>query len=214
MTQQYYDENYYAWQRRLGELGADIDLWKFDKYIQKKDMVLDFGCGGGFILSKLKCEKKYGIEINSTAVKEAKRQGITIFNTIDDIPKNLKFDYIISHHALEHITNPYETIEKLGQYLKPKGKMIHVVPIDDWRIQRRYTQKDINQHLYTWNPLLLGNLFVKAGYTIERIDILTHAWLPFSKYFYRILPKFLYFFFCRIWSFITLNRQIRIIVSK
>ena len=35
--------------------------------------VLDFGCGGGYLLDKINCKKKFGVEINNIAIKEAEK---------------------------------------------------------------------------------------------------------------------------------------------
>jgi SAM-dependent methyltransferase len=210
----HYGKRYYTWQKRLGEFGGTIDLWKFEKSISESDVVLDFGCGGGYILENLKCKGKYGIEINPNAIAEAKSKKIIIYKKIGQIPSNLRFDKIISHHALEHTNDPFGVLKDLRKYLKENGTMIMVVPIDDWRIQKQYDKKDINQHLFAWTPLVLCNLFSTAGYKIKEVKIITHAWIPFSDFFYPLLPKFIYFLLCKIWSALTLNRQIRIIVSK
>lgn len=207
----HYGKDYYQWQKKSGELGVAIDLWQYKKFIKPDCTVLDFGCGGGYILEKLPGKEKYGIDINPVARREAARRGIKIYEDINALPKNLKFDVIISHHTLEHLENPAEILRKLKLKLKPHGISVHVVPINDWRNDKRYDPDDINKHLYTWTPLLLGNLFVHCGYKVERIDILTHAWLPLSKYMLKILPGFLYHFGCVVWSFITRNRQIRIV---
>jgi SAM-dependent methyltransferase len=210
----HYDEKYFAWQRRLGRLGGLIDTYKFDHYISKNDVVLDFGCGGGYILRNLECKERFGIEINPFAIDDAKKNDIKVYKAIEDLPKSLMFDVIISNHALEHVENPYIILEKLRQRLRKGGKMICVVPIDDWRVQKRFIKDDINQHLYTWNPLLLGNLFTKAGYKVIQTNIISQVWLPFSFMFYKILPRPIYFFFCYIWSILTLNRQLRIIAER
>lgn len=207
----HYSKDYYEWQKKSGELGALIDLWKFEKYIKSTDAVLDFGCGGGYILEGLKCRKKVGIEVNEFAQKVAKERGIQIYSAITKLPKNAKFDAIISHHALEHVSDPAQILKILKTHLKKNGLAVHVVPINDWRNDKKYNPEDINKHLYTWTPLLLGNLFVNAGYRVKNIRILTHAWLPLSKYYYPYTPKFLYHIGCTFWSFITRNRQILIV---
>jgi hypothetical protein len=44
------------------------------------------------------------------------------------------------------------------------GSLLLCVPIDNWRHQRHYDPHDINHHLHTWTPQLLGNTLVDAGY--------------------------------------------------
>ncbi|HEV7514525.1 MAG TPA: methyltransferase domain-containing protein, partial [Candidatus Acidoferrum sp.] len=117
-------------------------------------------------------------------------------------------------HALEHVDAPLEVLQELGAHLRPGGKLVFVVPSEDWRKEKRYHTDDINQHLYTWTPLILGNLFTRAGYSVDRCDLLRHRWVPKAGLLYRLLPHVVFHFLCRIWATVTGNRQIRIVASK
>lgn len=48
---EYYDANYFEWQKRIGEFGAKIKVKMFEKYISPTDTVVEFGSGGGICLS-------------------------------------------------------------------------------------------------------------------------------------------------------------------
>jgi len=206
----HYDKRYYNWQRKAGEYGGQQDLWKFTPFVKKGYSVLDFGCGSGHILANLDCRGKYGIEINEGAIKEAKKRGITVFKKLKNLPKDSKFDVIFSHHTLEHIENPTEELKEMKKYLKKDGISVHVVPIDDWRIEKKYDPNDINKHLFTWTPRLLGNLFAHCGYEVKEITMTPYLWLPLSRYYYRYFPKFLYYTLCRSWGALLKNRELRI----
>ena len=72
-TENYYNEDYFNdYQKKIGEFGGKANLFKFEEHIKNTDNVLDFGCGGGFLLSNLDCKYKAGIEINSIARKYCK----------------------------------------------------------------------------------------------------------------------------------------------
>ena len=50
---------------------------------------------------------------------------------------------------------------------------------------------------------------------VKKVEILNHMWLPLSRFYYKYFyPKSLYYILSRIWSVATLNRQMRIVVSK
>lgn len=210
---QYYNNTYFLWQKKAGEYGGMQDVWKFAPFIKKTDMVLDFGCGGGYILEKIHCKKKYGIDINQNARYEAEQKGIVVFERIEEISSSLKFDVIFSHHTLEHVENPAQILKLLRTHLKKGGVSIHVVPVDDWRKEKIYNSNDINKHLYTWTPLLIGNLFIHCGYRIKVITIAPYQWLPLSRYYYGYIPKFLYYSLCHIWGFILNIREVSIVVT-
>src|SRR5579871_3568242 len=158
----YYDASYFAWQCPGGEFAAVLDRWKFEPFIQANDVVLDFGCGGGFLLGALQCKERFGVEVNAAA-REAAARHVRVYPGITDLPDGVRFDVIISHHALEHVDRPLDVLRELASRLVPTGRMVFVVPSESWHDQRRYGAGDINQHIYTWTPLTLGNLFSHAG---------------------------------------------------
>jgi len=214
LNKNHYNLKYFQWQKKAGLYGALIDLWMCLDYIKPSDTVLDFGCGGGYMLDKIKCKDKFGIDINPLARKEAEEKNIQVFKAIEDLPKNLRFNTIISHHVLEHVDSPFQILKSLKIRLINKGYIICVVPIDDWQTQKKFSPGDINKHLYTWTPLLIGNLFTKAGYKLVKIEIVNQAWLPLSRFYYQYIPNVLYKFLSHIWSTVTYSRQIRIVATK
>ena len=210
----HYDASYFAWQSNYGgPLSAEMDRWKFESFVGPNEVLLDFGCGGGFLLRALSCASKYGIEVNPAARAEASSTG-KVYADIEDLPRGVVFDVIISHHALEHVDNPLDVLRNLGTRLKPAGKIVFVVPSEEWHRQKLYQPGDINQHLYTWTPLSLGNLFTRAGFRVERSELLRHRWPPKAREFYRLVPHWIFHVFCGAWGTITRNREIRIVASK
>jgi len=159
---------------------------KFTPYINATDNVIDFGAGGGYLLKNIKCSKKIGIEINDFARDLASKQGITLYKVIDEVDDNWA-DVIISNHALEHVENPLETLRSLKSKLKIGGKIIIVVPHQT--PNEKYVKSDINQHLYTWNPLTLGNLLQRAGYKVKSVDVLRHAWPPYYQELWKLIGE-------------------------
>ncbi len=206
----HYDEAYFSWQKTDGELGAVLDQWKFAPYLSAGDVVLDFGCGGGYLLAALNCGERYGIEVNAAAHSEAQKR-IVVYSSVEDLPVGVRFDKIISNHALEHVENPLEVLRRLRERLKPRGLAIFVVPAEAWYQHRSYDPGDINQHLYTWTPLLLGNLFARAGYDVEAVQTLCHSWLPKVKISSRLLPRAVFDVGCRLYAFVRGYRQLRLL---
>jgi len=200
-------KSYFAYQNQNAAIGALLNKEKFINYIKLTDKVLDFGCGGGWLLSSISCSKKVGVEVNLEAQEICKKNKIDVRSSIEAI-KECDFDVIISNHCLEHVPYPIQALLELRDKLRHEGMLVVVVPIDDWRNQKDYTGEDIDHHLHTWTPRLLANTLVEAGYEIERIDILTHAWIPYFPFFLKIMPRFLFNFTCRVWSFLRRRRQI------
>ena len=193
----HYDEKYFEWQRNMGIIGGKVDKFKFEPFITSTDTVIDFGCGGGYILKNLNCKRRIGIEINETARKVAiKENGIEVFANIDLVPDNIA-DVVISHHALEHTENPFEVIKKLSTKLKKEGKIIFVVPLER---KTKYNPEDINMHLYTWSEQNLGNLFKQAGYYVEKVEEIKHTWPIGYERIYRMFGEKVFYFATCIWA--------------
>lgn len=206
-----YTQAYFEWQRKIGELGGKVDIFKFTPYIHERDVVLDFGCGGGYFLLNLSCAQKAGIEINDAARLEAERQGITVYRTIDAVPDNFA-TVVISHHALEHVECPLDVLRSLLPKLRSGGKAVFVVPHQ--KPNEAYHDHDINQHLYTWNPLTLGNLFKAAGYVGIKADVIRHQWPRYYQQVYKVLGHSAFDLICRINARYHRNFQIRVVAER
>lgn len=200
---------YFDWQNRNGEVTGKIEARKFKTYVKSTDAVLDFGCGGGQVLRNLDCARRVGIEINPAARAVALQGGMECHESIAGIESNC-FDVVISNHALEHVGNPISVLSELRNTLKASGVLVLCVPIDDWRVQQKYAHQDINHHLHTWTPQLLGNSLCEAGFTPEQfsIGVLTHAWFPGTPSVYGKLPEPLFDLLCHLFAFVSKRRQL------
>jgi 2-polyprenyl-3-methyl-5-hydroxy-6-metoxy-1,4-benzoquinol methylase len=170
---EHYDEAYFDWQKSMGEFGAKFSARLFEKHISPDMTVLEFGSGGGYLLDEIKCQKKVGIEINQTARAEALKRGIEMVADIDDIPADFA-DIIISTSVLEHVENPFGALKALHGKLKEKGKIVFYVPNEG--CEAEYSKSDINNHLYTWNCLNIGNLFKAAGFFVRSVERVQEMW--------------------------------------
>jgi len=216
LTEGHYDRDYFNWQKEIGEIGGELNRFKFEEFIDPGDTVLDFGCGGGYLLKGLRCRRRIAIEINESAAGTARENGIEVFRETRELPDDIHLDRIISNHALEHVGSPLEELSELREHLAPDGRMIFVVPLDDWRRkdQRRYRPGDVNQHMHAFTPLTIGNLFANAGLHVERVEIITHAWPRHYKKLYQVMPGRLFHLICRLWAVSSKRRQIRIIAHR
>lgn len=178
--EEYYDEQYFEWQKRMGEFGGKIKAGIFRPYINKDMKVVEFGCGGGYLLNHIVAKEKIGIEINDTARESAEKSGIKSVKYISELPDDFA-DIIISTSVLEHVENPLGVLKELYSKLKSGGRIVFHVPNES--CDTEYQRSDINNHLYTWNCLTLGNLFKAAGYFVHSVKKIQEVW---PKHFYDI----------------------------
>jgi SAM-dependent methyltransferase len=95
---------------------------------------LDFGCGNGEFTEVLKLAlpnwKVYGMDISSVAIGNAKK---SYPNCIFFLPSNVafenkKFDFLFTHHVLEHVEDINQAWREIDQYLKKEASCLHVLP--------------------------------------------------------------------------------------
>jgi SAM-dependent methyltransferase len=197
-TETYYDNKYFDWQAPIGEFGGWANLTKFRPFIDNDFNVIDFGCGGGYLLKNIRCKEKIGVEVNDSAREQAQQNGIRTVKSSMDIDEKWA-DLIISNHALEHVSDPLSELQNLKRLLKPNGKIVFYVPCES--IHLAYRNNDVNQHLFTWSPMCLGNIFSEAGYLIEESAPYYHQWPPKN---YRRIARWggrqLFDFCCRLYA--------------
>jgi FkbM family methyltransferase len=199
-------KEYFAWQNEVGEVGAELNLWKFVDYVGPNERVIDFGCGNGALLERLHAAHKVGVEVNPAARKAALARGLHVVRSIDELPA-YSADVVISNHTLEHTLDPLSELRALRQVLKPGGSIVLWLPLDDWRSQR-WHKSDRNHHLFAWTPLSIGNLLQEAGFEGIQTRVVTRAWLMFYRRFARSLPRSIYTAMTTLTAIIMRRRQI------
>jgi SAM-dependent methyltransferase len=184
-------ERYFAHRNRQNRLSAQwYSALQFKKHIDPHATVLDFGCGTGGILSQIPCRRRIGIEVNESSIIAAQAAGIEVHPSILDVP-NASIDVVMSHHALEHIAQPFQIVSEFLRVLKPGGKLIIVVPCEPGRRRRfRTWHEQLDMHLYSWNPLSLGNLVVACGFSNIEAWAATGGYSRFNKWLLPVPPLF------------------------
>lgn len=205
-------ETYFAWQRTVGEFGGWANVGKFVSFLKPDDRVVDFGCGGGYLLAQLPQREKRGIEVSDSARATAHANGITALASAKDLPDGWA-DVVISNHALEHTLHPLAELKELRRVLRPGGRIVFVVPNEG--VFRRWDPADVNHHLYTWAPLNLGHLFTEAGFVVDECRPYYHKWPPFHRAVARFGGRRLFDLLSKVWSQIDRRWfQVRIVAHR
>tara|TARA_B110001450_G_C17569997_1_gene460363 strand:- start:166 stop:882 length:717 start_codon:yes stop_codon:yes gene_type:complete len=114
-----------------------VPLWIEQEIKNKDSKILDYGCGFGQNLKKLKhnnYKNIYGADIDPTAIQSCQDNNLTVKQlNLENLinPYDFKFDVIILSHIVEHIKKS-EIINTLtfikNEFLSENGKLLIAVP--------------------------------------------------------------------------------------
>jgi SAM-dependent methyltransferase len=168
---------------------------------QNTTTILEIGCGKGETLNWLKsirfCRTIVGVELSPDVAKVAKEKiDFVIQGDIENIElpyPDEYFDLILCLDVLEHLRDPWSTIEKLTKFLKTGGILIASIPnVRHYKViiplilfgQWNYVDSGIldKTHLRFFTKLSALQLVSSSGLKIEKTmvispEIMTRGWL-------------------------------------
>ena len=200
--------SYHEHFKGLHGLNAEFALRTLRLHLDAEASVLDFGCADGALLDALPNEAKLGVEVNPASRARAIERGLIVHESTGEIESG-SIDLVVSSRVLEHTLRPLDELTGLGRVLSTNGKLVLILPLDDWRTQRDWILPDRNHHLYAWNPQLLANLLSEAGFDVRSVEIVTYA-LPgrFSERLHGALPSRLFNAVARATAVLRRRRQL------
>lgn len=96
---------------------------------------LDFGCGVGeftYVLRQALPQgwTVYGLDIIRTAVENARRwyPKCAFFMAQDERFKGKRFDFVLTHHVLEHVFDLPHVLSEISDRMKEQSAVLHVLP--------------------------------------------------------------------------------------
>jgi SAM-dependent methyltransferase len=99
-------------------------------YLHQSARVLEMGCAEGTLGYNVKqvFELEYvGIEVSQDRLV-AEQVLDQVYDSLENVDVNGKFDFIVSFHVLEHINDVGTVLQQWRQLLKPNGRVIIEVP--------------------------------------------------------------------------------------
>lgn len=179
-------EDPYSWKKYMRPV-FDRTADAIEATLRRKGRCLDIGCGFGFFVEEMRGRgwEACGIDISPTAVDFAKGIGLNArLGTIEDSGfSGETFDAITMFYVLEHLTDPLESLKKVGSLLRPGGvlavRVPHTTPIV--KLLGLFGIKnnlyDPPFHLSDFSPEATKRIFEKAGFTSIK-QIIGGATLP------------------------------------
>lgn len=135
-SRQFYDERYTK---------GYMDEWPVEKKrrvfalvqslgLPAEGEALDFGCGNGVfteVLSQaLPKWKIYGTDFSAVAIETAQARipSCTFFTPAHEALRQKRYDFLFTHHVLEHVYDIQEVWREIAGLLKPGASMLHILP--------------------------------------------------------------------------------------
>jgi len=176
-NENHYDEKYFAWQSSLNVFGGLFKgdflnhmISSFRRFVPVSS-VLEFGSSGGNICNALAVDRKVGVEINDVARASSSSlfPRVESYKFLKDVPGE-KIDFVYSWSVIEHVDSPLAILQQLLDTVTPNGIFLLVVKNDglnsqEWSWPGPPSSRS-NNHIWTWNAALLGNLMRAAGWIV------------------------------------------------
>jgi SAM-dependent methyltransferase len=152
------------------------EYWKYiiftKRNLDPNKLTLDYGCGLGQVSASLPNVTYF--DTSNYAANFLTSKGKNVITSQGAIPDNT-FDYILSSHSLEHSPTPTKDLREFHKYLKPKGKLLLIIPVET---QFNSTLiPDHNQHLQCWTFQTITNLLFYCGWKPTYQSLLNYPFL-------------------------------------
>jgi 2-polyprenyl-3-methyl-5-hydroxy-6-metoxy-1,4-benzoquinol methylase len=140
--------------------------------LNKKSLVLDYGCGTGGILDLMsESYTAYGADMSGLAIEFCKKRDLKNIMSISDVLSNdefkNKFDMITVLDVIEHIEDDLDALNSVRSLLKEDGYLFVTVPA----YQFLYGPYDVlTQHKRRYSKKRLKKVLIDANFEIEKIS--------------------------------------------
>ncbi len=186
-----YDPLYRQKKRRFSSCPKWLLRSSQQTFIGDRGKLLDFGCGSGLFLQRMKQLgwEVTGLDISDRAVAHL-REDKDVNVLLGSLPNHelpLEYFHVITMwQSLEHVHNPREVLQAANELLTSKGKIVIAVPNIDSLPFRWFGPAwcglDLPRHLTHFTPFTLQQMLEETGFQVDSIQQLRHSsWLRKSS---------------------------------
>lgn len=104
-----------------------VDLFRTINLIDRKSLVIDFGCAVGFLIDGFKelgFNNTIGVEVSKWAREQSRAKGHSVFKDVSTINTGLTVNLLLSMDVFEHMTDG--DISHVLETLKPKSMIVRI----------------------------------------------------------------------------------------
>ena len=168
----HYDAAYFAWQADIGLKKAKSAAWHKTYMVAANDTVLDFGAGTGAILASLgsRVRGKVAVEFSDVAREYMRTRypDIQRHKYPEAVPDG-SVSLVVSSSVIEHVECPIQELAELRRKLVPGGRVIIGIKNEGVELWKSWRANNRDNHLWTWNSMLLGNTLRAAGFVVDKV---------------------------------------------
>jgi len=194
-SEEFYDERYKS---------GYMDQWPLEKKQRITEVIrqlelpssgeaLDFGCGNGIFTEVIRLAlpgwQVFGVDFSNVAVQGAKAQfsNCTFFTPLDKDLLNKRFDFVFTHHVLEHVYKLDVVWQEITNLMKPDACSLHILPCgNEGSFEHEICQLRTN----SINPQMENRFFfedeghVRRLTTRQMVEMATNSGLELVREFY------------------------------
>lgn len=137
--------------------------------------LLEVGSGLGYFLEEAASQFDHcaGIELSPVAAASAaKLSGAPVYNSVEALPPDARFDCIVALHVIEHIYDPVPFLRRLATHLAPDGSLVLAAPDmgSFWRhaMGGSWPSFKYPEHISFYDSRTLKRLLAETGFAEAR----------------------------------------------
>jgi len=152
--------------------------------------IADIGCGNGQLLYEMHAAGFTNLEGYDPYIRENRvlGKGIQLYKkSIDDMQGS--YDFIMMHHALEHMFSPEKILQRCYERLAKGGILLVRIPVTDAKVWKEegssWVQLDVPRHLHIPSISGMKTLAGKVGLKLKSFDFDSTAFQFYGTALYK-----------------------------
>lgn len=173
----------------IGYKPSEVYDWAKGTRARYDEAILDVGTGNGSLLTRLHQMGFTNLTGIDPFINENIDHGSVKVLKKDIFQVHEKYDVVMMHHALEHVTDPKQTLKKIYDILNPGGRLLVRLPVFGnygWKTYGKYwCGLDAPRHTFIPSEKGMKLLVEEAGFKLEKLVYDSVAYMIWCSEQYR-----------------------------